>query len=234
VLSLANLEAQAIAYLKSLTVTPELHSWLSTQTERSVGEQAELQERAVESIDKAIIQAQAELSTVTGLRIRGLLDDAEFMKEREGIQRRIIRLQESRAEVATQQDWFEPFETLVSFSSRAAECFQHGNDRIKRLILEIVGSNLTLMDRTLNIEAADPFRELVVTSDILGMRAFRDDIRTRHNRHDSDLSDRVAKIRLVEEEIKRIEDERTTGPPSSPESLRPPDHSSGSFLDSAA
>jgi len=47
---------------------------------------------------------------------------------------------------------------FISLRNRATSWFAEGDNHIKRLILEIVGSNLTLMDRKLSIEARKPFR----------------------------------------------------------------------------
>jgi hypothetical protein len=47
---------------------------------------------------------------------------------------------------------------FISLSNRAVSWFTEGDDQVKRLILEIVGSNLALMDRKLSIEARKPFR----------------------------------------------------------------------------
>ena len=55
-------------------------------------------------------------------------------------------------------DALEPPRTFVSFSNRALECFHIGDARTKRLILGSVGSNLSLKDKMIIIEAKKPLR----------------------------------------------------------------------------
>lgn len=46
---------------------------------------------------------------------------------------------------------------FVSFCNRAAECFRAADSVQRRLILETVGSNLTIQEGKLSIEAKKPF-----------------------------------------------------------------------------
>ena len=51
----------------------------------------------------------------------------------------------------------EPWETIFSFSSAAADWFRAGTPEVKRLILKTTGSNPSLTDKILNVEAKKPF-----------------------------------------------------------------------------
>ena len=92
------------------------------------------------------------------MRLRGLLNDQEFIAERETLRRQQLSLHEKISEIASgDKDRFEPTRELISFSNRAADWFARGDDQSKRLILQTVGSNLLLKSKKLNIEAKNPF-----------------------------------------------------------------------------
>ena len=186
-----------MAFLQSLALPADFHTWFLTYAGGAVNELQSVQGQDIKAIDTAIAQAERELGTTTKLRIRELLDDEEFQAERGSIQQRLLRLRESLAEVRKSKDWFEPCQILVSFSSRAAEAFQVVADSFKRMIVEIVGSNPTLMNKILSIEAAEPFSKLRRSTENITMWAFVDEVRTLHQRQDSDFLERLAKIRIV-------------------------------------
>ena len=71
-----------------------------------------------------------------------------------------MRLQEKVAQIEQGGSRFEPLREVVLFSNRAADWFSHGDMQSKRMILQTVGSNLTLTSKKLNIQAQKPFESL--------------------------------------------------------------------------
>ena len=53
--------------------------------------------------------------------------------------------------------WVELAEKTFEFACRAREWFAKGNLRVKKEVLSAIGSNLTLRDKKLFIEAKNPF-----------------------------------------------------------------------------
>ena len=118
------------------------------------------------SLEIALADTETQLNELTGLRLRNLVTDTEFVAQRQGLQQERLRLRGKIAEVDTAADAFEPFGEVISFNNRAAEWFSRGDDGSKRLILETVGSNLLLTGRTLNVEAKKPFASLAKSKTI--------------------------------------------------------------------
>ena len=76
----------------------------------------------------------------------------ELTEERETLTNRLDQLSDER--------WFELSRNLFLFSNRAKFWLVHGDQAKKRLILSTVGSNLTLKDKILSIDARKPFNIL--------------------------------------------------------------------------
>jgi hypothetical protein len=98
-----------------------------------------------------------ELDNLTRLRLRDLLTDDEYIRQRDQLQREQIRLAQ-KANGGPTHSWFEPARLLVSFSNQAVSWFVAGDFETKRLILETVGSNPVLTDRELRTQTKKPFR----------------------------------------------------------------------------
>ncbi len=138
-----------------------------------------------------------EISVPTGSRIRDLIDDGEFAKQRLELTRRRLALQQSLAALRDPVEWIEPLEMFVSFCNKAAECFRAGDSAIKRLILETVGSNLTLKDGILSIEARKPFVQWGSTPSDSELCTVAHDARTFLEEDDVAFANIVASIRKV-------------------------------------
>ena len=173
-----SLEQQIIEFLESLTIERALEAWVLE--EMALGaERFEHEEKARRrSLEIALADTETQLNELTGLRLRNLVTDTEFVAQRQGLQQERLRLRGKIAEVDTAADAFEPFGEVISFNNRAAEWFSRGDDGSKRLILETVGSNLLLTGRTLNVEAKKPFASLAKSKTISHQLGVIDDVRT--------------------------------------------------------
>ena len=112
------------------------------------------------------------------------MTDAEFVAQRQALQQERLRLSGKIAEIDGGADTFEPFGEVISFSNRAAGWFSCGDDESKRLILETVGSNLSLTARMLNVEARKPFASLTKSKTLPYQLGVGDDVRTNNTKHD--------------------------------------------------
>ena len=109
------------------------------------------------ALQRAVDETTQATTSLTHLKIRSLISDEEFVRERQGLQRELLRLKEAQKIASNPGTWFEPTQMLVSFGSEAAKWFEVTDDRTKRLILKSVGSNYTLTDKKLSVEARKPF-----------------------------------------------------------------------------
>jgi len=151
------LESQIAEKLHDIYVPPEAVE----RAIKAIKKRSMTREESVEfqrgSLEKAVRGCDEKLKTLVDLRLRGLIDDQELVSRREEIQKEKIALTEELSGLDRRVGWFEPVMAVVSFGSRAAAWFMAGDNALRKMILKTIGSNLTLRDRKLNIEAAFPY-----------------------------------------------------------------------------
>lgn len=179
-IELRSLEQQIETFLRSLTIDHTLESWVLEEIALGA-EQFKHEENARRrSLEISLADTETQLNELTGLRLRNLVTDPEFVAQRQGLQQERLRLRGKISEIEAGADTFEPFGEVISFSNRAAEWFSRGDNQSKRLILETVGSNLLLKDKTLNVEVKKPFAPLAKSKNTPYQLGVIDDVRTNY------------------------------------------------------
>jgi site-specific DNA recombinase len=179
-----SLEGQIGEFLRRIGVREGFEEWIFEQLTLGSEEIKDEQQAHKRSLEKALNEVETQLNELTGLRLRNLLTDDEFIGRRQQLQQEQLRLRRKIAEPDTGRSPIEPFCLVVWFSNRAAKWFSGGDERSKRLILETVGSNLFLKDKKLNVQAKEPFYELSKTANIPHLLGDVDDVRTFHTKYD--------------------------------------------------
>ncbi len=104
---------------------------------------------------KSLGEAQKELDNLTRMRYRELIDDASFIKERNILRDKIIRLTaEIRLSKDNSQKWIELAGCALDFATHAYDKFQSGTVATKKAICASLGSNYQLKDKILLFEAS--------------------------------------------------------------------------------
>jgi len=200
-ISLAPLEAQIHDFLTQLCLPDELHRWAVKHGSAANAETNRVHDERRRALQDAVSRTNASLENLTSLRIRDLISDGEFVRERSKLENEGIRLRKKLDEADKPVDTFEPFDSLVSFGNRAADWFRHGDNQTKRLLLGIVGSNLILKDKRLSIEAKKPFCRSQKISLYPRRRAVREDIRTLWVKNDPELKKIILDIHTLEKKL---------------------------------
>ena len=151
------LEAELIALLESLTIKPRTHAWLVGELKRRAGDQEKERSATIGNLNGALARAETERKNLTSLRLRGLIDDDEFIRERKRIDSECQRLTQALSEAQQGKTWIEPATVLVEGLNRAADWFRLGDDRTRRLIVDSLGSNPVLLDKKVSCEATIPW-----------------------------------------------------------------------------
>jgi site-specific DNA recombinase len=160
----AALESQVLDFLNGISIDRRVHDWLMTELQHEDAKLLDTNEAVRQSLAMAQSDVAKQLDELTGLRIRSLIDDSEYMAQRHVLETERLRLGQKLAEADSSGSMFEPLREIISFSSRAVEWFEHGDMTTKRLILDTVGSNPLLKDKMLLIEAIKPFSAVRQTS----------------------------------------------------------------------
>ncbi|MGI9102203.1 MAG: recombinase family protein [Terriglobales bacterium] len=176
--SLEDLERQIVEFLGGISLPDGFQRWAIERLERTfMGKKNEM-EAQKDSLLRAKASAERELENLTKLRIRDLLSDEEYLRQREELGRKQLAITQNLKILDEKAVRFEPAKLLVSFNKTLVPRFMSGDLHQKRLILNIVGSNPVLRNQKLNIDARKPFRLWSKSSNVSEMRAFVKDVRT--------------------------------------------------------
>lgn len=198
-ISVARLERQIAGFLQEITLPDQFHRWALARLERLASTRAQDTATQRESLERARAAVEHQLDNLTKLRLRDLVTDEEYLRRRSELERERIRMAQALKTREQADSWFEPARTLISFSHRATSWFKAGDSQKKRLILAVVGSNLTLEGGKLRIEAKKPFRRWAGTASFSAVRAFVKDVRTFVAQQDSATLEMISQVhRLLE------------------------------------
>jgi len=192
-ISLPKLEEAILRFLSELTIPEEIHRWTLARLEEATKDETSLDALGRSSVEAALAGATKQLDNLTVMRVRELISEEEFVKQRQGLERERLRLTGQAA--AAPQSWLEPAEMLVSFRFRAISWFQTGEIEIQRLILAVAGSNPTLKGREVNIDAAKPFQRQPDAGDFPQMWSTVEDVRTGIRNNDPQMLTLVSQLR---------------------------------------
>lgn len=188
-----DLESQIKTFLEGISIPDAIHGWALQRLARASEQQRQADGHVRHSLQTAHGDVQRQLTNLTKLKIRDLIPDNEFIAQRRELEREELRLRQSLGAASETPTRFEPAQLVLSFRNQALSWFLQGTPDDKRLILEIVGSNLHLKDKILSIQTQKPFRRKVKTASFRSLCSVVEEVRTLA--HDEDFVQRLKKIR---------------------------------------
>jgi site-specific DNA recombinase len=213
----SKLEAQIATFLKTLTIHPTIERWCMEELAQDHEEIRALEVAQTQSRRKKLEEIQSQLNELKSLRLRRLVTDEEFLRDREQLERDRIRMAQLLESKAGGQGRFELVAEAILLRNQAVSWFLGGSDADKRLILRTVGSNPTLSSGILSIEAARPFVRVPEKAEILSMCTSVEEVRTRGGCRD-EFKPLVWKF--IEETRAGLEDPSSEGPIDGLKALR--------------
>lgn len=150
----ADLELQIEKELEKYTILPEFRDWALEILNEKNNQEIEDRSKIYETQYKTLVQIQKELDSLTKMRYRDLIDDDTFIRERNLLQKQITQLKSKlRQTEGRAEKWLELTEKTFNFATYARKAFIMGGLETKKEILSALGSNFTLKDGKLSIEA---------------------------------------------------------------------------------
>lgn len=202
------LEQQILAFLGAISISKHIRECLLARFNKEASRQGGTREAQSAGLNKSITTSERELDTLTKLRLRDLIGDEEFAKQRNELEFRRLRFVQQREILTNTVFRLEPCQILISFCSKAVECFELAGRRKRRLILETVGSNLLLGDKKLSIEARKPFRRWSQSPQVSEMCGLQDDVRTFWESDPAGFDQMIANIKEILSPEKPEDEER--------------------------
>lgn len=172
------LEAQIVSHLEKLHIDTRFEQWVLARLHRAVSEVGGQEEAARRAASERLPRLVRQLDNLTTLRLRDLVTDSEFVRERARIERERLAAEQAVRMQETGQALFEPCRTVIQFSMHAVSAFRRANARQRRLIVEIVGLNPSLTDKKLRVDARKPFTRLSKTPSLPQLCTLVEELRT--------------------------------------------------------
>lgn len=192
------LEAMVKNWLEKISLSAPLHEHFIRNMNEAEGWQREQKQAEQRSVERALRETDGWLKNLRRLQIRDRISQTECDQEEREIRQEQYRLQESLVQIDKEVDRFEFEATLNSFRKQAISRYESGDSRCQRLIVRAVGSNPTLKDKILRIEAKKPFIGLSENLPCSYLRSGVKDDRTPIQWTRAD----TARIRKITEEVR--------------------------------
>lgn len=188
-------------FLGTMGIPESLHHWGVRQVAKARARAQEHLSQGTIALQRTLQETTKALTNLTTLRIREVISEEDFISQRASLQRDELRLREDLERAARGNQWFEPAALLLSFSNRAVNWYEEGDDQIRRRIVKATGSNPALRDRILNIEAKKPFIRLSKNCTRSTLRAALNEIRTLYEDRDPELLETIQLVREITREM---------------------------------
>ena len=152
------LEKQIKEELSKITIDEDFKNlalkYLRKIHEEEVNDRGSIQK----SLHKAYEDTQKQIDNLTELRIKELINDDEYLSQKNKLLKERARLKEKIEDVEHRVDkWLELSEKTFNFACYAKYWFENGSLEDKKTILQTIGSNFILKDRKLFIELKNPW-----------------------------------------------------------------------------
>ncbi|MBW1738742.1 MAG: recombinase family protein [Deltaproteobacteria bacterium] len=151
------LDAQIAVFLDSITITKRMSDWCKDVLKTLEQEEKAKDALSVRSLRKRYDSCMREVHELLNLKLRGLIDDSEYLRKKSELQEERFRLKELLEDRDGRfSEIIRLGEEVFDFASLARQRFENASLEDKRSILRYVGSNLVLKDRILLIEPQKP------------------------------------------------------------------------------
>ncbi len=150
------LENQVREYIDNLELDPRFIDWIKAVLRRRNKEEFEFDRKQREMLTKKLQELSKRKEVVYGMKIDGLYSEAEYKQK-------VAEVLKEEADIKEQLNsdrlsyWAQVIDDTLSFATQVMELFNSKDPYVKRLVLQILGSDLKLKDKKLYIEAKTAF-----------------------------------------------------------------------------
>lgn len=157
-MTLKEVEEQIDIELERYTILPKFQEWALDVLNRSNDKEIEDRTKIYEAQHKSLTETQKELDALTKMRYRELIDDETFIKERDDLKSKIVKLTSNLRETEDRAEkWLELTEKTFNFARYARKEFILGDLNRKREMFSALGQNFWVKDKKIHIEPNEWF-----------------------------------------------------------------------------
>ncbi len=152
------LEKQVLEYLDGLQLSPRFVEWAIKWLKVMHGKQEELREAKYKTTEQAYQEVVRKINRVVEITLSGMLTPEEGMAKKQELEFEKKRLMEELAKIDTHvSEWSYLAIQTFDLVKNIKEKFANGSIDQRKIILRVIGSNLILKDKKLQIEIRNPF-----------------------------------------------------------------------------
>lgn len=150
------IEEQIEKEIEQFTILPEFKDWALAILAGQNNKEIEDRTKIYESQQNTVNDAQKQLDNLTQLRIRELIEDEEYTRERTRLKNEITRMRmKMKSTEDRTESWLELTEKTFEFACYAHKAFLYGDAETKKSILSAIGLNHTIKDHILSIQGTE-------------------------------------------------------------------------------
>src|SRR5258708_28433795 len=155
-LASGNLDEQVKAFINNLELDSKFIDWIRKVLKRRNREEFDFDHKQRELLTKKLDSIATRKERVFDMKIDGLYEEDEYKKKKAELLKEEMEIKE---QLNTDRISYreQVIEDTLNFSKSILEQFNTGDDYTKRLVLQILGTDLILKDKKLYIKAKSMF-----------------------------------------------------------------------------
>jgi hypothetical protein len=155
---LEQFEKQVDALLAQIEIPDTFAKWLIKWLKKLHTQDAQEHKHSLRIVQQKYNQTTDTMKNLAIMRANNELDANEYRLAKHSLMQDKRRFKQKLDELDQHVDnWLEKVEQLFDFAEHARTWFANGTNEQKRVVLQSLGSNLTLSGKKLRIEALKPF-----------------------------------------------------------------------------
>lgn len=160
------LEYQIVRILESIRVPKKILDIALHHIEQEEAEEQQTKFARIESLKSAQGECVRKLGTLNQMRLRELIDDQEYLKEKQKLLNEKIKLDQNLGPTSEHSNPWERTKEVFAIANQIIERFEKGTPQEKRALLKGIGSNFFLMDKKLSVQIEKPF--VLIQNSLMG------------------------------------------------------------------
>lgn len=161
-------EAQISDVLEKISIPQPFVLWAIEQLQSVNYSESSDRTHIYVTLQKTYNEVQAKLDRLLDLRLRDLLTDGEFSKEKTHLLAEQAKLKEKMGDTEQRaENWMQKVEEAFDFAVHASYWFEHGTLQDKRKVAARLGSNFVLKDGKLSVQLGNMWERFLKAHDQL-------------------------------------------------------------------
>lgn len=155
-IKLKDFKDQVKAHINSLELDKKYIEWVRAVLKRVNKDQFELDRKQKEVQTKKLLELSKKKEKLFDMKVDGIYSEEEYQAEKKKTLEQETEIKSYIAEDNTAY-WENVRDNTLNFAEKVLELFNEGDAKTQKLVLQILGSNLSLFNQKLEIEAKSAF-----------------------------------------------------------------------------